>query len=93
MGRQGKLVVRNQSDELRSALSDLVIAWARDIETGEPRYILELGADRRGAKCHCACVSCGLPLIAVNAAKEAFVRRPHFRHPEGAETYIPQVDV
>lgn len=61
------------------------MAWARDSATGEPRYILELGADRRGAKCGCECVSCGLPLTAVNAAKTDFIKRPHFRHPEGAE--------
>ena len=66
------------------ALADLVMAWARDTATGEPRYILELDADHRGAKCGCECPSCGRPLTAVNAAKTEFVRRPHFRHPEGA---------
>lgn len=71
--------------EARDTPADLVMAWARDSTTGEPRYILELDRERRGAKCGCECVSCGLPLTAVNAAKAEFVRRPHFRHPEGAE--------
>lgn len=69
----------------RQALSDLVMAWARDTVTGEPRYILELDASHRGAKCGCECPSCGKPLTAVNAAKAEFLRRPHFRHPEGAQ--------
>lgn len=67
------------------AMPDLVMAWARDAATGEPRYILELDASQRGAKCGCECPSCGKPLTAVNAAKTEFLRRPHFRHPEGAQ--------
>lgn len=67
------------------ALGDLVMAWARDRATGEPRYIGELGAHQRGSNCNCECTSCGLPLIAVNAAKTTFRKRPHFRHPEGAQ--------
>ncbi|NKI93913.1 hypothetical protein [Rhizobacter sp. SG703] len=69
----------------RQALADLVMAWARDTATGEPRYILELDTAHRGAKCGCECPSCGKPLTAVNAAKTEFLRRPHFRHPEGAQ--------
>jgi hypothetical protein len=69
----------------RQTLADLVMAWARDTETGEPRYILELDAGHRGARCGCECPSCGKPLTAVNAAKTEFLRRPHFRHPEGAQ--------
>lgn len=69
----------------RRALAELVQAWARDITTGEPRHILELGPERRGARSGCECPSCGLPLTAVNAAKTEFVKRPHFRHPEGAQ--------
>jgi hypothetical protein len=61
------------------------MAWARDSQTGEPRYILELDAQHRGAKCGCECQSCGLALTAVNAAKAEFLKRPHFRHPEGAQ--------
>jgi hypothetical protein len=68
-----------------AALAELVQAWARDISTGEPRHILELGPERRGAKSGCECPGCGLPLTAVNVAKTEFVKRPHFRHPEGAE--------
>jgi hypothetical protein len=81
----GTLVVRESVGETAAAMSGLVMAWARDIDTGEARYILELGTDRRGAKCGCECASCGLPLTAVNAGKAEFIRRPHFRHPEGAE--------
>lgn len=68
----------------RQTLDDLVMAWARDSASGEPRYILELDAAHRGAKCGCECASCGKPLTAVNAAKTEFLRKPHFRHPEGA---------
>lgn len=84
MSGPGKLIVTDGAGA-RQALADLVMAWARDAETGEPRYILELDAKRRGAKCGCECPSCGLALTAVNAAKAEFVKRPHFRHPEGAE--------
>lgn len=65
--------------------TDLVLAWARDRKSRLPRYIGDLGRDERGSKCNCECVSCGLPLTAVNAAKDAFIRRPHFRHPAGHE--------
>ncbi len=64
--------------------SDLVLAWAVDQDTGQPRYILQLDAAHRGSKSNCKCPSCDLPLVAVNAAKVAFQKRPHFRHPEGA---------
>lgn len=84
MTRPTKLVV-TKGAVARKALADLVMAWARDSLTGTPRYILELDEHHRGAKCGCECPSCGLPLTAVNAAKEEFVRRPHFRHPDGAE--------
>lgn len=62
-----------------------VQAWARDSLTGEPVYIMELGEQRRGGKCGCECQSCDLPLTAVNAAKSEYIKRPHFRHPHGAE--------
>lgn len=62
-----------------------VQAWARDSSTGEPVYIMELGPERRGSKSGCECQSCDLPLTAVNAAKTAYIKRPHFRHPNGAE--------
>lgn len=64
-----------------SANESLVMAWARDRDTGELRYILEV--KETGAKCNCQCISCGEPLTAINAKKELFVRRPHFRHPNG----------
>ena len=63
----------------------LVMAWARDISTGEPVYVMELDKAHRGALCGCECLSCQLPLTAVNVAKTEYVRRPHFRHPHGAE--------
>lgn len=85
MSGRGNLVVSKDEGRPSSVLEELVMAWARDAATGEPRYILELDAQHRGAKCGCECPSCGLPLTAVNAAKTVFVRRPHFRHPEGAE--------
>lgn len=83
MSGPANLVVTDAPDA-RQALADLVMAWARDSVTGEPRYILELDADHRGGKCGCECPSCGKPLVAVNAAKAEFLRRPHFRHPDGA---------
>ncbi|MHB1077185.1 hypothetical protein [Thiobacillus sp.] len=61
------------------------MAWARDRATGEPRYIGELRVQQGGKRCNCECLSCSLPLVAVNAGKLTFVKRPHFRHPEGAE--------
>lgn len=61
------------------------MAWARDIETGEPVYIMELDESRTGSHCGCECPSCNLALIAINAAKKEYQRRPHFRHPVGAE--------
>lgn len=86
MGGPGKVFVRTDSvSEAKSTLAELVLAWARDVATGMPTHILELGPERRGAKSGCECPSCGLPLLAVNAAKTEFVRRPHFRHPEGAQ--------
>ena len=69
----------------RDVRSTPVMAWARDIATGVPVYVLELDKSQTGGKCGCACPSCGLPLIAVNAAKAQYFKRPHFRHPNGAE--------
>jgi len=64
---------------------DLVLAWARHSPSGEPRYIGELRPEQTGLKCECVCYSCGLGLEAVNAGKTEFRRRPHFRHPAGAQ--------
>ena len=69
----------------RAVSNELVIAWALDKVTREPRYILELSEQERGAKCNCICASCELPLTAVNAAKTEYQQRPHLRHPPGAE--------
>lgn len=63
---------------------ELVLAWARDRDTGEPRYVGELKKEKTGLKCGCECYSCGLALEAVNAGKTEFKIRPHFRHPDGA---------
>lgn len=83
--RNAQWIVSPPDDASRPASSDLVMAWARDQATGEPRYIGELTTKQGGKHCGCECLSCGLPLTAVNAGKDKFVRRPHFRHPEGAE--------
>lgn len=72
-------------DSKPATLSEMVMAWARDSATGQPRYIFELTEEKRGAHCGCECYSCGLPLIAVNAGKSEWLRRPHFRHPDGAQ--------
>lgn len=70
----------------RSVAADLVLAWARDCTTGEPRYICELDAARNGKRSDCECYSCGQRLLAINNTKRVFrggEKRPHFRHPEG----------
>lgn len=86
MSGPGNLVVQTAGAiGARATLGELVQAWARDVATGTPIHILELGPERRGARSGCECPSCGLALTAVNAAKTQFVKRPHFRHPEGAE--------
>lgn len=77
--------VQLQSDTHGVVLRDLIMAWARDEDTGEPRYIMELGPDRRGNRSRCVCPSCLAPVTAVNAAKAEFIKRPHFRHPPGTE--------
>lgn len=64
---------------------DLVLAWARDADTGRAIHISELGRSRQGSQCRCECPNCGLSLVAVNAAKSVYRKRPHFRHPEGAK--------
>lgn len=78
------IVESDQEDRHRPLLEDLVMAWARDRTTGEPRYIGELKAHQTGAACNCECYSCGLPLQAVNAGNPHYKRRPSFRHPAGA---------
>lgn len=51
MASTRNLVVKASKDPFRAAQSKLVIAWAQDIETGQPKYILELTAEQRGAMC------------------------------------------
>ena len=78
------IVESGQEVQHRPLLEDLLMAWARDRTTGEPRYIGELMAHQTGAACNCECYSCGLPLQAVNAGNPHYKRRPSFRHPAGA---------
>ncbi|MCP3024722.1 hypothetical protein [Cupriavidus basilensis] len=66
------------------ALKDLTIAWALDASTSRAIHILELGPERSGKLSACVCPSCGADLVAVNNAKLAYKRRPHFRHVAGA---------
>ena len=76
--------VTSSKSPISTYSSELVLAWAVDLETNSPRYILELDAAHNGAKCKCKCPSCNLPLTAVNAGKLTWKHRPHFRHPKGA---------
>ena len=80
-----KLSTQNNDLSAKPKANDLVMAWAIDKDSGEPRYILELDKNHRGASCSCLCVSCKLPLTAVNAAKAEYQQRPHFKHPKGAQ--------
>lgn len=64
---------------------DLVLAWACDASTGRAIHISELDISRRGSRCRCQCPNCGHALVAVNVAKLAYRKRPHFRHPEGTK--------
>ena len=66
------------------ALKDLTIAWALDASASRAIHILELGPERSGKRSACICPSCGADLVAVNNAKLAYKRRPHFRHVAGA---------
>lgn len=71
MSGPGNLVVQTAgASGARAMLGELVQAWARDVATGTPIHILELGPERRGAWSGCECPSCGLALTAVNAAKK-----------------------
>lgn len=76
--------VTSNKSPVTTHFSGLVLAWAVDLKTNSPRYILELDAAHNGAKCNCKCPSCNLPLTAINAGKVTWQRRPHFRHPKGA---------
>ena len=76
--------VTSSKSPISTHSSELVLAWAVDLETNSPRYILELDVAHNGAKCNCKCPSCNLPLTAINAGKITWQHRPHFRHPKGA---------
>ncbi|KPF70328.1 hypothetical protein IP84_00800 [beta proteobacterium AAP99] len=65
----------------RKKLSELVMAWAIDDDTDRPIYIGTLPEDRRAGRCRCRCPACGASLTGVNVAREDWVNRPHFRHP------------
>lgn len=78
------VVSKDRTSQLPSTTS-LVMAWGRDAESGEARYIFDLDESRRGSKSGCLCYGCNQPLTAVNAAKSTWQKRPHFRHPDGSE--------
>ncbi|MEX0139630.1 hypothetical protein MRBLMS1_000391 [Massilia sp. LMS1-1-1.1] len=78
-------------EQVRVRLQDQILAWARDNASGRLRYIMELSERERGRACGCTCISCSQPLIAVNAAKLQWEKRPHFRHEMGAETHSCRV--
>lgn len=78
------VVSKNKSPSADAPPSSTAMAWARDMDTGEPVYVLELDKTRTRSNCRCECPSCDLPLIAINAAREEYNVRPHFRHPKGA---------
>lgn len=80
-----------RSGQTQARLADHILAWAKDTRSGRLRYIMELGELERGAACGCTCVSCNQPLVAVNAAKAEWARRPHFRHESGTESHSCQV--
>ena len=77
--------------QVQERLQAHILAWARDTRTGRLRYIMELSESERGAACSCTCVSCNQPLVAVNAAKSEWARRPHFRHDGGTEAHSCQI--
>jgi hypothetical protein len=85
-----EVTVRRRA-QVQARLQDHILAWARDVRSGRLRYILELSESERGAACGCMCASCDQPLVAVNAAKSEWARRPHFRHESGNEAHSCQI--
>jgi hypothetical protein len=79
------VIVRQQ--QVRTRLQEQILAWGRDIVSARLRYIMELSELERGRACGCICISCAQPLVAVNAAKLEWEKRPHFRHEAGTETH------
>lgn len=58
------------------------MAWAKEEETGQLRFVGELPRIRTGLKCGCVCYGCGERLEAVNAGNSEALITPHFRHKE-----------
>lgn len=85
------LVTVRRREQVQARLQDHILAWAKEARSGRLRYIMELNELERGAACGCTCVSCNQPLVAVNAAKSEWTRRPHFRHESGTESHSCQV--
>ena len=77
--------VRRRESRGAGSSSDSVLAWGTDDVTGQPRYILEFTREQTGEACKCHCEVCGTALLAVNAGKTVYRRRPHFRHKAGVE--------
>ncbi len=77
--------VRTRIATRANGAPELLMAWGKDKGTGQPRYILDLTEAEGGAACNCQCADCGMTLIAVNAGKAIYRRRPHFRHEAGGE--------
>jgi hypothetical protein len=84
-------VTVHRQKQVRVRLQDQILAWARDSASGRLRYIMELSERERGGACGCTCISCAQSLIAVNAAKLQWEKRPHFRHETGTETHSCRV--
>jgi len=58
------------------------MAWAKEEETGQLRFVGELPRIRTGLKCGCVCYGCGERLEAVNAGNPEALITPYFRHKE-----------
>lgn len=68
-----------------------LMAWAVDAESRRPVYIGDLKREQTGLACGCVCPACDARLQAVNAGRQAEVRRKkhsaelHFRHHTGQQ--------
>lgn len=83
MSPTSKVEITSVQGVPREESRDLTIAWALDAATSRATHILELGPERSGKRSACICPACGADLVAVNNAKRAYKRRPHFRHIAG----------
>lgn len=86
MSRSSRIEITSAPGVPKEEIRDLTIAWAMDAATSRATHILELGPERSGKLSGCICPSCGANLVAVNNAKLAYKRRPHFRHVAGVST-------